>query len=65
MKKYAELFLKVEQFYKKAFVKVSYIRQVGGKWRVFSEKGKNMGTFPTKALAEKRLRQIEYFKHQK
>jgi len=24
---------------------------------------KNLGTFPTKAQAENRLRQVEYFKH--
>lgn len=26
---------------------------------------KNMGTFPTKKAAEKRLKQVEYFKHVK
>jgi len=34
-----------------------------GKWQVQSHKGKNMGTFDTKAEAEKRLGQVEYFKH--
>ena len=35
------------------------------KWRVYSSKGKNMGTFPTKPKAEKRERDIQFFKHRK
>jgi hypothetical protein len=35
-----------------------------GQYRVLSEKGKNLGTSDTKEKAEKRLRQIEFFKHQ-
>lgn len=36
------------------------------KWRVYSERtGRNMGTYTTKAAAEKRLGQIEYFKRRK
>ena len=35
----------------------------GNKWQVQSEKGRNMGTYDTKEEAEKRLKQIEYFKH--
>lgn len=35
-------------------------------YRVISEKTKrNFGTYPTKEQAEKRLRQIEMFKHMK
>lgn len=46
--------------------KFSYIKNIGnGKWRVFSEDGKNMGTFTSKEKAIKRLKQIEYFKHKK
>lgn len=46
------------------FVKESYIRQISPKkFRVFSEKGKNMGTYPSMKAAKKRLAQIEYFKH--
>jgi len=46
-------------------IKHSYIKQIGPKkFRVYSEKGKNMGTYPSKEGAKKRLRQIEYFKHQ-
>ena len=41
------------------------IRKVQGEYRVLSESGRNMGTYRTKAEAEKRLRQIEMFKHLK
>ena len=34
-----------------------------GDWQVQSEKGRNMGTYETKKEAEKRLGQVEYFKH--
>ena len=34
-------------------------------WCVYSEKGRLMGRYKTKKEAEKRLRQIEYFKHKK
>jgi hypothetical protein len=39
------------------------IRKVGGDYRLVSRKGKNLGTYPTKAGAEKRERQVQYFKH--
>ena len=39
------------------------VKLSNGKWQVQSEKGRNMGTYDTKAEAEKRLKQIEYFKH--
>lgn len=35
----------------------------GNQYQVQSEKGRNMGTYKTKKEAEKRLNQIEYFKH--
>jgi hypothetical protein len=41
------------------------IRKVKGGHRVVSKKGKNLGTSPTRAGAVKRLRQVEFFKHQK
>ena len=41
------------------------IRKVRGGYRVLSESGRNMGTYRTKPEAEKRLRQIEMFKHLK
>lgn len=46
-------------------VKLARIRKLpGGKYRVLSEKGKNLGTSDSKEEAVKRLRQVEYFKHQ-
>ncbi len=41
------------------------IRKVKAGYRVVAESGRNMGTYPTRAQAEKRLRQIEIFKHLK
>ncbi len=41
------------------------IRKVKEGYRVVSESGRNMGTYPTKEEAEKRLKQIEYFKHKR
>lgn len=43
------------------------IKKVKGGYKVVSEKtGKNLGgPYKTKAAAEKRLRQVEYFKHTK
>lgn len=40
------------------------IVKVGGKFKLVSKKtGKNLGTYDTKAGAEKRERQVQYFKH--
>ena len=40
------------------------IRKVKGGFRVVSEAGKNLGgPYPTKKQAEKRLQQVEWFKH--
>ncbi|HEY3322725.1 MAG TPA: hypothetical protein VGP72_19875 [Planctomycetota bacterium] len=42
------------------------IRKVKGGYKVLSEKGRNMGgPYRTKAEAEKRLAQVEFFKHKK
>jgi len=42
------------------------VRKAGGGYKVVSGEGKNLGgPYPTKAQAEKRLRQVEYFKHAK
>ena len=42
------------------------IRKQRGKYVVLSEKtGRKFGTYDTKAEAEKRLRQVEFFKHAK
>lgn len=47
-------------------IKVAYIRKLpNGKWVVKSRKGKTLGTYDTKELAVKRLRQIEFWKHKK
>ena len=35
----------------------------GGKYRVVSQKGKNLGTCDSREEAEKRLKQVEFFKH--
>jgi cytidylate kinase len=40
------------------------IRKVQGGYRLLSKKGKNLGTYPSKAGAEKRERQVQYFKHE-
>jgi hypothetical protein len=39
------------------------IRQDGKTYKVVSESGKNLGKYKTRAEAENRLRQVEYFKH--
>lgn len=41
------------------------IRKVGNKWCIYSKKGKRLSCHPTREAAVKRLRQIEFFKHQK
>jgi hypothetical protein len=41
------------------------IRKRGDKYVVLAESGRHMGTYATRAEAEKRLRQIEFFKHVK
>ncbi len=40
------------------------IRRIGNRFHIMSEDGKkHLGDYPTKEQAEKRLKQIEYFKH--
>jgi hypothetical protein len=40
------------------------IKKVAGGYQVLSEKGKNLGgPYKSKAEAQKRLRQVEFFKH--
>lgn len=42
------------------------IKKVVGGYQVLSEAGKNLGgPYKTKVEAEKRLRQVEFFKHKK
>lgn len=38
-------------------------KQPNGKYRVLSEKGKNLGESDSRTDAEKRLKQVEFFKH--
>ena len=40
-----------------------HIGKVKGGYRLYSHKGKNLGTFPNKAAAEKHEREVQYFKH--
>lgn len=42
-----------------------YIQKSGSQFVVKSKKGKPMGSYRSRAAAEKRLRQIEFFKHKK
>lgn len=41
------------------------IRKVKGGYRLYSKKGKSLGTYPTKTGAQKRERQVNYFKRKK
>jgi len=42
------------------------IKKVKAGYKVLSEKGKNLGgPYKTKATAQKRLRQVEFFNHKK
>ena len=40
------------------------IRKNGSQYCVYSKEGKQMGCYGTRGEAERRLQQIEYFKHQ-
>jgi len=47
-------------------IKIAYIRKLpNGKFRVYSRKGRNLGTYNSRAGAKKRLRQVEFFKRKK
>jgi len=41
------------------------IGKVKDGYRLYSHSGKNLGTYPSKAGAEKRERQVQFFKHNK
>lgn len=41
------------------------IRKVKGGYRLVSKDGKNLGTYKTREEAEKREKQVQYFKHKK
>lgn len=50
----------------KQTVKIAKIEQLSdGRWRVYSKKGRNLGTYESKGAAEERLSQVEMFKHMK
>lgn len=45
-------------------IKLAYIKKINDNaWRVYSESGKNMGTYHSLVAAKKRLKDIEFFKH--
>lgn len=48
----------------KTSLQLNTIKHEGSKWCVYSESGKKLGEYDTKAEAEKRLQQIEYYKNQ-
>lgn len=51
---------------KVAMIKIAIKRHEKDGWHVYSESGKHMGgPYPSESGANKRLQQIEYFKHQK
>lgn len=60
-----------EKLFNKKFPKKSNLIKVihskivkkDNKYQVQSEKGKNLGTYDSKEEAERRLKQVEYFKH--
>lgn len=56
------LYDKIDNFYND-IVKLAYIRKLpNGKYRVYSKKGKNLGTYPSESKAKERLKQVEFFK---
>jgi hypothetical protein len=64
---HADTLLQLADFYEaksREMVKIAKIRKLpNGKYRVLSEKGKNLGTFPSREKAKKHLAEIEMFKH--
>jgi hypothetical protein len=57
--------LKLAEVYEfKCLEKLAKIKKLpNGKYRVLSEKNKNLGTYPSRAQAVKRLQMVEMFKH--
>lgn len=55
--------LALDKFWGYKMIKSAYIGSIGnGKWRVYSKKGKNLGTFDSYAAAKKHLAEVEMFK---
>lgn len=53
-----------EQRCQENMVKIARVRKLpNGKYRVLSQKGKNLGTFDSERAAKKHLKEVEYFKH--
>lgn len=48
----------------KGFIR-EIIRKIKSGYRLYSHSGRNLGTYPTKAGAENREREVQYFKHKK
>jgi hypothetical protein len=56
--------MKLKKLYESTINEV--IRKIGkSTWRIYSHKGKNLGTYKSFQKAKKRLGQIEAFKHMK
>jgi hypothetical protein len=53
--------MKINEFGEDCFNET--IRKVKGGYRLVSKSGKNLGTYPTHSGAEKREKQVQYFKH--
>jgi hypothetical protein len=61
-------FVKISDIYQQhcqnTIVKSAKIKKLpSGKYRVLSQRNRNLGTFSSKKAAEKRLKQVEYFKY--
>ena len=63
--KQVDLLLKTaDNYYQDCLLKVSKIISLpNGKFRVVSQKGRNLGTYHSEKSAKKRLKQVEFFKH--
>lgn len=47
-------------------IKIAYIKKINKEtWRVYSQKGKNLGSFKSLKEAKKRLKDVEFFKKKK
>lgn len=44
---------------------IAIIKKEGDQWVIYSKTGKKLSSHPSEKEAKERLRQIEYFKHQK
>lgn len=59
-----EILKKCKEAYVRGYLTEKIVKLDNGKWQVQSEDGsKNLGTYNTKKEAEKRLKQVHYFKH--